>query len=193
MSVMAMANAAVARRLDFPPHNTVPDGLAEIAIAAAGHDPARSGAGEGSGTIPPSGSTQALNTAFNVVFGYIPTEILTLYVAVLAAIHTDHVSTGDWVAFWCFLAATPFVVWLLYAAKVKASGKHKKLPVAFSKWPVWEMFAALIAYFAWAFALPGNPFTGWSAYSSALAGIIVLVASTILGLLAPLFQRAIQP
>ncbi len=94
-----------------------------------------------------------------------------------------------WVTFGSFLAATPIVTWLLFAAKVKAT--KQPLPLAPRTWPMWEMSAAIIAYCAWALALPNSPFaefkTSW--YSSAVSGVIVLVASTVLGLLAPFFQR----
>jgi bacteriorhodopsin len=114
-----------------------------------------------------------------------------LYVAVLAALHQPGtIRQAEWNTFLAFFVATPIVVWLLYAAKVK--GAQKPLPVAFSQWPLWEMFAGTVAYFAWAFALPNTPLSVYSWYSSAVAGIIVLLASTILGLLAPLFQRPIR-
>jgi len=51
------------------------------------------------------------------------------------------------------------------------------------------MFAATVAYAAWAFALPHSPFTDYTWYSSALSGLAVLVVSTLLGLLAPFFQK----
>jgi hypothetical protein len=52
------------------------------------------------------------------------------------------------------------------------------------------MFAATFAFCAWAFALPNTPFQVFASwYSAGLAGISVLLASTVLGLLAPLFQR----
>jgi hypothetical protein len=88
-----------------------------------------------------------------------------------------------------FLGATPVVVWLVYAAKIKAA--QKRVPLAPGTWPIWEMFAATVAYCAWALALPNTPFTEYSWYSSALSGVIVLVTSTFLGLLAPFFQRAL--
>jgi hypothetical protein len=101
----------------------------------------------------------------------------------------DKVAKAAWVSFWCFLAATPVVTWLVYAAKVKA--QNKALPIAFRAWPVWEMMAAIIAYTAWTLALPESPFTIYqgSWYSPAVSGVIVLAASTVLGLLAPFFQR----
>jgi hypothetical protein len=74
----------------------------------------------------------------------------------------------------------------------QSHGKKKPMPLNLSQWPFWEMVAATLAFFAWAFALPNAVFSAYSWYSSALARVIVLVASTVLGLLAPLFQRTIK-
>jgi hypothetical protein len=200
VSINSLTNAATARRPDFVPLNRVPNGLSEIAAAAAGAPAANvGGAQPADGTTTPNG----VNTTMQVLFGYIPTEVLTLYVAIVAAIHPSPTTSGgvsaiklaapvtyaDWAVFFTFLAATPIVFWVVYAAKLKSA--QKPIPVAVRTWPVWEMFAATLAYFAWAFALPDTPFrqfeNNW--YSAGLAGIAVLVASTVLGLLAPLFQR----
>ena len=197
MSISGLANAATARRIDFLPSAGVPQGLAGIAAAFDAAPipliaPASfNNAGSQRTSEQPSPPMNTINTALHVIFGYIPTEILTLYVAILAALHQPKTpATAVWLTFWIFLIATPIVVWLIYAAKVKAS--QKPVPVAFSQWPVWEMFAATVAYIAWAFALPGTPFSEYAWYSSALAGIIVLVASTVLALLAPFFQQPIK-
>ena len=193
MSISSMANAALARRTDFPPFGSVPRGLAGIA-AAADTQPVLMAtvAVPMTPTTEPSvsasgGNAMAVDTALHVVIGYVPTEILTLYVAVLAAIQKP----AHWTAFWIFLVATPIVVWLVYGAKLKAA--QKVLPWAPRSWPLWEMFAATVAYCVWAFGLPNAPFADYSWYSSALAGIAVLVASTILGLLAPFCQRPLGP
>jgi hypothetical protein len=189
MSINAMANAAAARRPDFFPLNKTPQTLGEIAIAATtspGDEPKKPSTNGGS-----SGASTQIDTALHVLFGYIPTEVLTLYVAILAAVQRpNQVTSADWIAFWSFLAATPIVVWLVYGAKIKAA--NKALPLAFGAWPVWEMLAATVAYCAWAFALPNTPFSAYSWYSSALSGVAVLVASTCLGLLAPFFQSALK-
>lgn len=191
MSIVSLANAAAGRRLDFAPMGKVPIGLIEIAQAAATSPATGSGIEKTPGQTD-AARTASMDAALNVLFGYIPTEVLTLYVAVLAALNqADKESWARWVSFWCFLAATPVVVWLTFGAKVIAA--KKPIPLAFRKWPVWEMFAATVAYFAWALALPGSPFIKFEStwYSAALAGVGVLVASTILGLLSPFFQRAL--
>jgi hypothetical protein len=186
MSINSMANAAAARRPDTLPLGEVPKTLDQIAKAAI--TPPTS-------TPPPGDSGKAtastptpVDTTFNVLFGYIPTEVLTLYVAVLAAVQqVGKVTPTDWLAFWIFLFATPVIVWLVYGAKCKTL--QKRLPLNFGAWPVWEMFAATAAYSAWAFALPRSPFTEYGWYSSGLSSLAVLVVSTVLGLLAPFLQR----
>ncbi len=201
MSISTLANAAATRRTDIFPFNQVPESLAQIARAAATPPSITPPATPSPGA--PQASSQ-IDTALHVLFGYIPTEVLTLYVAVLAAVQPSiklisaqataaqavrPTTAGEWIAFWSFLAATPLVVWLTYGAKIKAAGRP--LPLEFAAWPLWEMFAAAIAYCAWAFALPNAPFSTYAWYSAALSGVAVLVASTVLGLLAPFFQRPI--
>jgi hypothetical protein len=192
MSVNSMANAAAARRPDMVPIDKVPTSLDQIAKAAS-TPPSTTAA-----TPPPAQSGQPAtavstpaDTTFNVLFGYIPTEVLTLYVAALAAVQqVGNVTSTNWLAFGIFLFATPVIVWLVYAAKLK--NLQKALPLNFGAWPVWEMFAATAAYTAWAFALPKSPFSEYGWYSSALSGLAVLVVSTLLGLLAPFFQRPLS-
>jgi hypothetical protein len=190
MSINSLANAAAARRPDTLPLHDVPKGVDEIARASArppSDEPISSGE-----NLPAAGRAAPVDTTFNVLFGYIPTEVLTLYVAVLAALdrtETSVVSDTQWITFWMFLAATPLVTWLVFAAKLKSI--DKPFPLSFAAWPVWEMLAATLAFFAWAMALPHSPFTRFERtwYSPAVAGVAVLVTSTILGLLSPFFQR----
>lgn len=197
MSISSLANAAAARRPDIGPVNAVPDGMAEIAAAAA-TPPDKA--------PPTKQQASSTNTTLNVLFGYIPTEIVTLYVAVTAALQPPPTapaagaaataaaataaaaaSQAQWIAFWCFFVAAPLAVWVVYASKLKEAGKP--LPLTYGTWPLWEMSAALLAFFAWAFALPSTPFREFTWYSPALASIAVLLASTALGMVAPLFQN----
>jgi hypothetical protein len=181
MSISSMANVAYVRRTDVSTSTVAsseaPGSAAEIEIASAGTAESQSPA----------------TTAISVIATYIPTEVLTLYVAVLGALQGPNgvAPKSLWSAFIFFLVLTPVVVWLIYAARVKAA--KKKLPLSPRTWPMWEIFAATVAYVAWAIALPDNPFKyqfGW--YSPALAGVIVLVISTLLGLMAPVVQRPLR-
>jgi len=181
MSISSMASVAFVRRkdVDVPkvaPTAAAPNSLEKIAMATAGT----------------ADSQSAVTTALKVIVTYIPTEILTLYVAVLAAIRIPNQTNFPpmWRTFYCFLVATPIVVWLVYAAKCSAGGKS--VPISPRAWPIWEMFAATIAYVAWAFALPQSPFQQFNWYTPALSGIMVMIIATLLGLLAPLFSRPLD-
>lgn len=170
MSVSSMANHAVARRF---PASREAQAVRPRALAAPGEEVK---------ATPQDKVTQALE----VVTAYIPTEILTLYVATIAAIQGDKASSAlaPWAAFLVFLVATPVVVWLIYAAKFRAQSDH--LPWKPADWPKWEMVAGIVAYLAWALALPGNPFMEFGWYSSSLAGIAVMATAALLGLLTPI-------
>jgi len=171
-----MMDAAYQRRQDVPPVNRGLQTVGETAQAT----------GEKPETQSPA--TAALES----IMTYIPGEILTTYVAVVAVIHptiggqTQGSIVVDWVMFFV-LILTPIVSWLIYAAKCMNAGKP--MPAAVAQWPVWEMSAATIAYVIWAATLPATPFGEFSWYTSGLAAIILLIVSMVLGLIAPLFTR----
>ena len=180
MSVSSLADVAFVRRTDVEVPNIPNAGSADPLTRRI----------ELVNTPTPNAQT-SISTALKVIATYIPTEVLTLYVAVLAALRTPGQTDNRLsVTFYSFLIVTPVVVWLVYAAKCKGGGKP--LPLTPKSWPVWEMFAAAVAYAAWAFAMSDNPFSVFTWYSSALAGVVVLIVSTLLGLLAPIFQRPIN-
>lgn len=188
MSINALANAAAARHVGTTPTGGAPQTLQQIA-AAFSKSPVLATPAQNEAPEPePQGN---METTMNVLFGYIPTEIITLYVAVIAALSTPVASVGSrtsaWTTFVIFIVATPIVTWLVYGAKLK--NLKLPIPIQFNAWPLWEMFAATAAFAAWAFALPRSPFTEFDWYSAALSGLVVLIASTVLGLLAPFFQR----
>jgi hypothetical protein len=200
MSVSSMANVAVARRDDDlgqkdeagdpAPPNTV-SALAEATGGTAKTE------------TTASATLQSIAT-------YIPTEIIGLYLAALAAARaginpaTEKVSgtEADRVGSLnlasnsevriaiVFGVLTPLIVWLVYAGKVRAGGGS--VPVSPRKWPVWEMFAAFVGFAAWSFSLPDSPFTRFSWYSVSWATFVVLAVSTGLGLLGPLWQRTLK-
>lgn len=217
MSISSLTNAAIGRRPDFEPVGAVPRTYAGIAQAAAtpptpvpglrGVPPARDEEEEkaASPSAAAASAQNPISNALQVVVAYIPTEILTLYVAMMAVLRHPgqsqpqagaptqpggFIGNGPLMAFWAFFIATPVVVWLLYAAKVKAASRP--VPVKPAQWPLWEMFASTVSYAAWALAMPDCPFWSQPWYSSQMAGLAVLSASTVLGLLAPLFQRPIK-
>lgn len=169
MSIVAMTSAAVGYRT----HNDLGQAPPSVPTAQA------RGAQDNSST---------LNDALQAITAYIPSEVLVTYVAVSAAINASPSSshTGEWVAFWSFLVATPLAVWLLFAAKLRNGGKP--LPWTPGTWPLWEFIAATLSYAIWAYTLPKSPFSYVSWYDATVGSVLILVSAFALGLLAPVFQ-----
>jgi hypothetical protein len=180
MSISTMTNAALARR-DFAPR-VVPQQGTGMTFA-------------GVPTVPAT----TTGTVLAAITTYIPTEILTLYVAARSALQSSVQSVdaagavvippasarvAEWLAFIIGLLVTPLFVWIVYATKRRAAGR--RLPLRPSQWPVWEMVAATVAFAAWAIALPNSPFTYFRLFSPAIGALFMLLASTALGVLAPL-------
>jgi hypothetical protein len=180
MSAVSMANIAVARRVRKKPAATGERTRLTTEAAAA----------EG---LEPPAPDNAVTAALKVITTYIPTEILTLYVSAIAVLLTPpqgSVSpnyTAGWRTFAVFLVLTPVVNWLVLAAKVRAAGDQ--LPRHPEEWPIWEMFAAIVAFTAWAAALPQTPFVSIG-ISPNVAGYLVLVVTTFLGLIASIIHPA---
>jgi hypothetical protein len=122
---------------------------------------------------------------------YIPTDVLTLYVAGIAIF----LSTEDgalqeydkaWAIFVGALIATPLVNILVFIAKLRSAGVA--IPRAWWQWPVWESVAATIAFVFWAAALPATPFSDFSWYDAAFAGFLLGVVSLFLGLISSIIM-----
>ncbi len=178
MSVSSMTNVAYKRRKDVPPVNSMPRSAGAVA--------------EATGDAPDTQST--FTSALTALMAYIPTEILTAYVAVLAGLQVANQQTqappGAWVWFWISLALTPAMVWAIYAGKCRSAGKA--LPTNPGKWPMWEMFAATVAFLVWAFALPNTGFADLEWYKPGLATAAVLLVTLVLAAIAPIVQQPIE-
>jgi hypothetical protein len=174
MSVSSMANIAFARRADVAPQEKGLDSLDEVAGA----------------TGAASGTATSATSALSAIAAYIPTEVVTVYVAVLATIGVTEPADGapftPLPVYAAFLILTPIVVWGLYASRAVAAGK--RLPRSVRSWPKWEMVAATLAFAAWGAALPSSPLGVFSWFMPALAGVVALVLSLLIGVFSPLFS-----
>ncbi len=131
-------------------------------------------------------SDNAFTAAMKAVTTYIPTDVLTLYVAGSAIFLTaDAAQTVNYdKAWWIFaggVIATPLVNSLVFMAKLRSVGIA--IPRQIRYWPVWESIAATIAFVFWAAALPATPFSEFSWYDAAFAGFLLGVVSLFLGLI----------
>lgn len=138
------------------------------------------------GTVSSSESDNAFTAAMKAVTTYIPTDVLTLYVAGSAIfLTTDAGQAPDFDKAWLIFAggviATPVVNALVFMAKVRSAGVA--IPRQLKAWPIWESVAATIAFVFWAAALPATPFSEFSWYDAAFAGFLLGVVSLFLGLI----------
>lgn len=127
--------------------------------------------------------------SLNLLVKYIPTEVITLYVATLSAAPAlqelfPSLQTSD--IYWGFTIVTPLLLFLVYVNKRATSGLT---PVPDkSLWPWWKLFASMVAFMVWALAVPGNPYvTGETAAIVAALGAVFI--SMILNLLEPVFEK----
>ena len=135
----------------------------------------------------PINDENRVTNALNALVGYIPTEVITLYVAALsaeAALHAAFPRIDAATILWFFVVLTPLLLLLIYLSKVAATGD--KLPGP-RLWPWWKMCAATVAFFVWALAVPGNPYLKDAA--SAVAGLGAMLTSTLLSVMTPIFER----
>jgi hypothetical protein len=129
--------------------------------------------------------------ALSAIETYIPTEVVTVYAAVTAAIDSSaaRTHTGQWVAFWLFLVLTPVANWCLFAAMLR--GRQEPVPWRPQRdWPWYGMVTAAVAFALWGFTLPGTPFAGFSWYNGAIGAPVLLVGSLVLGLAGSVFGPA---
>lgn len=137
-----------------------------------------------------SGNTSSAGSALSSIVAYIPTEVVTTYVAVLAALGSvaSQSPFEKWVTFWVFLGFTPMATWVIFAVKLKGRNKLKGLKL--NQWPWWAIFSASLAFAVWAYALPASPFSTFSWYKPGLGTAGLLFVSFLLGMVAPLFQSS---
>lgn len=122
---------------------------------------------------------------------YIPTESITLYVAMVSA-QTALTSFVPWltpsVGYAVFVAVTPVLMLLLSLRHLAVAKLDWKVPP--KSWPWWSMIASTIAFAVWAMAVPGNPIIeANNAAGGVVAGLAALLVSTVLNLIAPFFER----
>lgn len=116
---------------------------------------------------------------------WIPTETITVYVALLALLAPTTASTSftsRWILFGALTAVTPVVIILLMMAKTKPGG-------AFS-WPFFEMAVAPVAFAAWAFALPDTPLKSIGSYDTKWNTAIIIVATAAITLVANALHKS---
>lgn len=130
-----------------------------------------------------SKDTAASGTAADVLaqlVRYLPTELVAAYTTVVGVLPLPGGQpacngnfTARWITFGVFLVLTPITLEVLYTVKRRAAGNVG--PAV----PWFEHGAALVAFVAWALALPLTPVTSWCdwqpQYGVAIAATVLLL------------------
>ena len=138
---------------------------------------------------PPVTSTGPVENALTVLVKYIPTEVITLYVAAVSvgsAFKSVIPIYSPMLLYWAFIALCPLMFYLVYMSNL-SSGK-KSIPHV-RNWPRWKPAASTIAFGVWALAIPNNPYVAGEA-GAAVVGFAVIFVSIMLSLIAPIIERA---
>jgi uncharacterized membrane protein len=134
----------------------------------------------------------------NQITRWIPTETISVYVALLALLaplaqHSPSF-TSRWVLFWLMTAANPVVVVLLVMAKKQPGTRlvmtKKRQSGGDPLFPWFEIFIASIAFAAWAFALPDTPLNSVSGYSIRWNAAILTVTTAAISLVANALHKS---
>jgi hypothetical protein len=136
----------------------------------------------------PVASTGGFGNALTMLIQYIPTEVLSLYIATVAARDALAMVT-PWltpmVLYWTYVVATPLLFMLLFTSALSKAGKP--LP-SLGTIPWWKIIASTVAFGTWALAIPDSPYVEGPA-AAAVAGLGAIVVSTMLDVITPIAER----
>jgi len=148
------------------------------------------------GKTPPVPDPTPVGVPSNIVnqlVAYIPTEIITVWVALIAVLNDPKPPAGkkicqaDWSAHWKLAAAAAILSALLTLGF--AYRKFADTPGVDFKVPLFGMLAAPVAFLAWAVALPEGPLRSACWYSEEAGAFIVTVATVGIAALAYIFGQ----
>ena len=115
---------------------------------------------------------------------YVPTETLTLYVALQAALgdvtapEGGQISDADFTPGWVWLSVFSGFTFLLTIGLSYRAQKNKDADKKFSI-PWFESFAAVAAFLVWAFALPSTPLRDFAGFDYSAWNAFIILAGTV--------------
>jgi CDP-diglyceride synthetase len=166
MSISSMAEDAALR--------LAPANPPVIAAAAAGVAPAP--AGPATTTVATSPSPLA------TLVKYIPTETITLYVAIQAALgdirapKNGKISAADFTSRWIWMLVIAGLTVLL---TLGLSYRAQKNASATFRLPYFEVLAGTAAFFVWALSLPSTPLRDIGGYDYSAWNSVIILGGTV--------------
>jgi len=129
------------------------------------------------------------SAAFEALARYIPTEVVTLYIAAASAMQALKQAMpviNETNTYWFFVIITPVVFFVVYAGKRLANNQPAWPGLRSLPW--WKLIASTVAFAVWALAVPTTPYLTGVA-GGAVAAFFATFVSVLLSLLAPIFER----
>jgi hypothetical protein len=186
MSLSSLAEDSALRLQGSP--GASPEAAASTAAAVAAQQvaagtPAAQAQAAGVEAANTSGGTSVGGSALSQLIKYVPTETLTLYLAVQAALGAitapegKPISDADFRTRWIWLAILAVATGLLAMGLSYRSQKQLASNEAF-KWPIVETVASVAAFLVWALSLPTSPLLNLRGYNADVWNPIVLLGGT---------------
>lgn len=158
---------------------------ASAARPAITREPLLDDAGGAGGEAPAS-------EKFGKLVEYIPTEIVTLFLAAMAAREAlaawANVTPMD--LYWIAVITTPVLFVVIFAGTLRQAGKkifEKGTPV-----PWWPMVAATIAFAAWGLVVP-EVVPSEEAYVAPLLALLATIVTVLLPVIGRVFEKPAAP
>lgn len=117
---------------------------------------------------------KTIESAMEKISVFIPAEVIGIYVAGFGILSPE-TDTGKWWIFGVSLALIPLFMGLNYLGQRKHSDAKLSLWISF----VLLMFA-MVAFVAWAAALPGTPFLSFTPRATAIGGWAVVILAILM-------------
>jgi len=188
VSLNSLASNRVAR--ETAAKRRPPRSADETRLSTSHADDAPSAAAAPPRTTEDGGTgTEDVQNALSALIEYLPSETITLYLAVASSLtvlqeYIDGLTAKH--VYWTFAALTPILYLLIYAGKRQARGEPR-LP-AVRDWPWWPMVAATVAFLAWALSGPNRPYFQGEG-GGAIVALAAIVVSSLMGVLARFFVK----
>jgi hypothetical protein len=117
---------------------------------------------------------KAVESAMEKISAFIPSEIIGIYVAGFGILSPES-DAGKWWIFGVCFALIPVLIWLNYLGHKKRADATLTVKIT-----IVLLVFAMIAFVAWAAALPGTPFLTFSARATAFGGWAVIILAVIM-------------
>jgi hypothetical protein len=125
-------------------------------------------------TTPASSAKRSVDSAMERIAAFIPSEVIGIYVAGFG-IFSPESSGSKWLMFGICALLVPLFIALNYLQQKMHSGDAPSPRIALIL-----LFFGLVAFVAWAAALPGTPFLSLSPIATAVGGWAVLILAGIM-------------